>query len=106
MWDFWFVKLVAIAPDLLGCTTVAVTVTILLGFPDRRRWEEAWVSPKIAKGEAPQVLNFFSFNRCPFKIIVFLHSITYLGIFAFLQSITPPTDGGGLTISGKLRVRY
>jgi hypothetical protein len=35
-----------------------------------------------------------------------LHSITYLGIFAFLQSITPPTDGGGLTISGKLRVRY
>ena len=32
MWDFWFVKLVALALDLLGCTRVAVKVTILLGF--------------------------------------------------------------------------
>jgi hypothetical protein len=71
--------LVAIALDLLGCTRVAVKVTILLGFHNNypRRWEGAWVSPKIAKGEAqkkerlfffkltlisPGVLKFFSFR--------------------------------------------
>ena len=54
MWDFWFVNLVALALDVLGCTRVAVTVPILLGFHTTypRRWDEAWVSPKIARGEA------------------------------------------------------